>query len=270
MKLRDLEDHIGLLSSVGLFLVVATKILRVANGDVASAASLIQAGGPISVTFGVVVTQLSSILFMLSMVSGSVIRVVEDGASQVACVATWLGCSLALCFVGYWWEAAAAFLLPPLYDPILYLLAKRLKSKGASLAVVSAEEDEEAPGSDDAIPGPFYWWRIGLADVFLVTLIFSAALPFFFSIFSAQPWLPPERLRVVSGGPAIVGYVISKDDAHTTVLLHATRQIQYVPTDQVVERQICETIPWRGSPSRTVWQMVSGRPSRPRYETCWR
>ena len=267
LSLRHLLEHVGLLSSIALFLVVATKIYRVANGDVATAASLIQAAGPLNVSFGVVVTTLPYFFYMLGCASMMLLPRFEDGISQCIAILTWLGCVVILCVLGTWLDVAFMFLFPLIHVVMALVFLKwgdRIYARWEARDAAEAEAKEQ--GNKEPV---VYWWRMNSWEYLVwLPMILVSIWPFAAAILSSHPWLPTERLAL-NGGSVRVGYVVARDEATMTVLDHGSRQISYVPIDGVQKRELCA--PYLNAPrAASLWQVVKKRKHEPRYKTCWR
>jgi hypothetical protein len=57
-----------------------------------------------------------------------------------------------------------------------------------------------------------------------------------------RPWVPSERITL-KNGHTLVGYTLTTKDDWQVFLVASSREIQYIPDDQVVARQVCELSP---------------------------
>jgi hypothetical protein len=60
------------------------------------------------------------------------------------------------------------------------------------------------------------------------------------SIVLAPPWMPAERVGL-SGGDAVVAYVVRTDSEWTVLLVDRGRGLRYIPTKNISSRQPCTT-----------------------------
>jgi hypothetical protein len=82
------------------------------------------------------------------------------------------------------------------------------------------------------------------ATIFLAPYIFFV-YPFphgpdYYEALMRQPWLPPEQIELKSGDET-TGYVLSSDIDWTVVLDAASRTIQYISTEDITGRLVCQT-----------------------------
>ncbi len=242
----------AVLPTLALFSVVAIKLLVVAHGDYRTAAALVNAAGPVTVAFSVLLGEAPIIILGLALAWGFYVTtdVVSDARRRLT---TWLlGAAVVVEFFiapfAVLFASAAAFLS---FRWMLHLLKK------GSAPLRSAF-------------GQRGWRTIrGVAIVMFLMGLAGGA------IFSDRPWLPSERVTTKSG--TLVGYVVEVGAEWTTLLVAKDRRVVRVRSDDVEARQVCREADYGGIASdiffgrkkggRTASAALFGW-ARPEYPAC--
>lgn len=260
-----LKEHIGLVASIGLFLVVAVKVYRVAGSDVGTAAAVIQAGGPFSVTLGAVLAALPSIISSTGVCLFVVAHLADGPLLKRLCITTSVVCALLLVFVGPWhllvFTVVALFGGIGMAEMTLRWKRKReSKEQALQPEVVLTLEDrvKRLEQLEKRIHSGFAW---------IIVLQLLSFTPLMIEVLSPQPWMPAEKLTRANGA-SLVGYVVADNTLWSTILVHEDRSLMQLRSESIESRQPCYATKVKAT--RSMWQVMRGKPAKERYETCWK
>lgn len=225
-------DHLGLLLSGALFVLVLVRVLFAAGFDTTTAMAILQHGGTANVVLG---STFASLPLLTSLMTGHVVARFVFGPRPGL---TWLpllllGLVLAVAYVALVAFAAVAILI------VLGLLIHWCR-RGKSTPPTAPVTEEEVPDQSLLTTG----------------LLFLVLLPM-----SASSWLPTEELSV-RGSASFTGYVLASEGADTYLLTEEVPEhVQSVPTEYL-KRRLCQTEEvWYGI---TLWDLQQ----RDRYPEC--
>jgi hypothetical protein len=215
--IAGLRDHPAFVLSILSVIWMAMRVIAATRGDVTVALGVVAQAGIAQVAAGTLVLTFPALAFV-AQVAGVWLLVRPDEPTS----AQFLGGGLLLMGV---------FFLPWPY----FLTASVI---GFGLAKASAWASEMKGRK-------VFHWAAAVALIY-VGIYF---------VFDDRPWVPPERLDLVTGD-VLVGYVVATDEPWTTVLTEVDRSIRHIPADEIVGRSVCMV---SVSEPPTIWQVLLRR-----------
>jgi len=221
------EISLGALAvGVASTVLVALRLLSVADFNPATAYGIVQSSGTANVIIGTVISLIPSIAIIAA--SGLIVYLVfypHDKLSAAAELAVWTSMSM-LVLIALLTIALRYLIAIGLWVLfILFLLIFRKKIKDA---LKLDKEAKDAPVIRNAARG------FGL--IIAVTVIFGIVL--------SPPWMPSEYL-VFKNGQSVTGYVLSETQTGMAVLQASPREILYYgdPRSSLQEEYVCSNVP---------------------------
>lgn len=210
------REHIGLIFSVSLFVVVTLRVLGSADWDPTVALAIVQSGGAANVALA---SGLSSAPALVSLLFAYLAgRFCLDILTRRVDTWRWAPVIYGLFFV-------------PFLVPAVYLIGAAILIALTFATRWGLERRHNQPGAGVQHP-----YSAAERRAWLVAVLGGQLL-----IASMTPWLPSESLTVSDSKP-FVGYVVSDDGDTTTILRkEGSPKIERVDAD-AVNRSYCEEV----------------------------
>jgi hypothetical protein len=219
-----------LLSPLGILLLAVIRLLIISDYSTTTALAVASSGGYVNTLLGTVIPMLPVLLPYLALALLFFNRVILGVLALIATALTSPAAIRGAAFLGYlrggWHGISRSSYWVGLFvlaAVVAILLLIQLLTRG---------------------PGIFARSLATITCIILVPVVLRLyPLPdknSYYAQLVRQPWLPAESISLSSGDP-VVGYVLAEDQDWTTVLNDHDRRIYYYHSDQVRQRQVCQS-----------------------------
>lgn len=206
-------DHLGLLVSGGVFLLISVQILAVAGFDVTTALAVIQAGGAANIALGTALA--SAPLVATFVLSYGVTRYATGSGADPDRYWRWapfISVGILCTFLVQWTVLAMMVVWIALHRLGVYWRKKHRRPPDSS------------PGRYPLSSAERRAWRLLPLAVFIPTL--------------ATSWMPAEHLSL-KDGTSLSGYVVSVSEGELTMVQFDPKKFVRIAAASVSSRQVC-------------------------------
>lgn len=207
-----LRDHLGLILTFSASLLVAIRLLTIANLNPVTALAILQTVGVGDVLVGTLLSLVSPVIVLLLILAA---RLVGDHVGKVR----------------YWMTFVIVVVLGLFLVDEQIFLTSLVVSVASFVAPWRRQRDRTRPSK----------WRARARRVMIPLRIIVAAIYvgfFVASLFAVQPWLATEDV-VLSDGTHETAFVLEASSDGAVLLLQKNRAVVYEP--ELLDRKVCQS-----------------------------